>query len=101
MDGKAWLAALLGNDMVLARVTLRLSDVVFVKGIFEASEGLGAIFAEPRGSGHSSDDRTQGGRDGGALVIAAPRSREAELRSLVRDLELEIPEMRGALWETT
>jgi hypothetical protein len=48
--------------------------VVFVKGIFEASEGLGALFAE----------------HGGELVIAAPASREAELDELLSDLTREL-----------
>lgn len=91
MDRKAWLSALIGEDMVSVRVALRLSDVVFVKGIFEASEGLGAVFAEPKISGTS--------HDGGVLWIAAPRSREAELRSAIADLRSEIPELQGALWE--
>lgn len=92
MDGKAWLHPILGDEMVAARATLKLADVVFVKGIFEASEGLGAVFAEPKvfGAPH----------DGGALVLAAPRSREAELRCLIRDLAVEIPELGSVLWET-
>jgi len=43
---------------------------VFVKGIFEASEGLGAMFAER----------------GGELVVAAHTSRAGELDELLRDL---------------
>lgn len=59
-------------------VTLRLSvpaeDVVFVKGILEASDGVASMFAER----------------GGELTIAAPASREAEARALVADLIREI-----------
>jgi hypothetical protein len=49
-------------------------DVVFVKGIIEASEGLGALFAEA----------------GGELAIAVPRGREADLARLLEDLAGEI-----------
>jgi hypothetical protein len=59
------------TELVERRVTVRARDVVFVKGICEASEGLCAMFAE----------------SGGDLVLAAPRSRERELDELVRDLE--------------
>lgn len=48
--------------------------MVFVKGIFEASEGLGALFAER----------------GGELIISAPLSRTAELDELLMDLEREL-----------
>jgi hypothetical protein len=58
-------------ELVERRVTVNARDVVFVKGICEASEGLCAMFAE----------------SGGDLVLAAPRSRERELDELVRDLE--------------
>jgi hypothetical protein len=58
-------------ELVERRVTVNARDVVFVKGICEASEGLCAMFAE----------------SGGDLVLAASRSRERELDELVRDLE--------------
>ncbi len=89
MDGKAWLGGLLGDDLIAVRLRVREPDVVFVKGVLEASEGLGAVFAEPR---ESSTER----RDGGALVIAAPRSRAAELLEVVADLRAELG---GALWK--
>ena len=60
---------------------MRESDVVFVKGIFEASEGLCAMFAER----------------GGDLVIAAAHTREAELDELLRDLVREL----GAVLDST
>ena len=66
--------ALLDADLVARSVSVRRQDVVYVKGIFEASEGLGAMFAER----------------GGELVIAAPRSRAAELDELLSDLNAEI-----------
>lgn len=49
-------------------------DVVYVKGIFEASEGVGALFAEA----------------GGDLLIVAPLSRARELDALLRDLAAEL-----------
>ncbi|MBK7586472.1 MAG: DUF4911 domain-containing protein [Myxococcales bacterium] len=73
------IAPLIGPDLVTRSVRVRARDVVFVKGIFEASEGLGALFAER----------------GGDLTIAAHASRVQELDELLRDLSLEI----GALVE--
>jgi hypothetical protein len=91
VDGKAWLEPLLGEDLVIRRVRVRERDVVFVKGVLEASEGLGAVFAEPR---NRARERRAG--DGGALVIAAPRSRARELDETIRDLRAEL---EGALWD--
>jgi hypothetical protein len=67
-------APLLDHDLVSRRVLVRDKDVVFVKGIFEASEGLGSLFAER----------------GGELIISAPLSRERELDELLSDLEAEL-----------
>jgi hypothetical protein len=67
-------APLLDHDLVCRKVLVRDKDVVFVKGIFEASEGLGALFAER----------------GGELIISAPLSRERELDELLVDLENEL-----------
>jgi hypothetical protein len=58
---------------------VRDKDVVFVKGIFEASEGLGALFAER----------------GGDLTISAPLSRERELDELLCDLQNELQAQVG------
>ncbi len=58
------------NELVERRVRVAPRDVVLVKGICEASEGLCAMFAE----------------SGGDLVLAAPASRALELDELVRDL---------------
>jgi hypothetical protein len=66
-------AGLIDSDLVTRRVRVRAEDVVFVKGIFEASEGLGAMFAE----------------HGGDLVVAAHASRAGELDELLTDLALE------------
>ena len=52
----------------------RRADVVFVKGIIEALEGLAQVFAE----------------SGGDLTVAAPADRAAELDALVEDLCLEV-----------
>jgi hypothetical protein len=65
---------LLDADLIARHVDVRAEDVVYVKGIFEASEGLAALFAER----------------GGELVIAAPRSRVRELDELLSDLRDEI-----------
>ena len=65
---------LIDHDLVCRRVLVRDKDVVFVKGIFEASEGLGALFAER----------------GGELIISAPLSRERELDELLADLQNEL-----------
>jgi hypothetical protein len=56
--------------MVTRELVVRAEDVVFVKGIVEASEGLAQVFAER----------------GGDLTIAAAAGREAELDDLVREL---------------
>ena len=67
-------APLVDHDLVCRRVLVRDRDVVFVKGIFEASEGLGALFAER----------------GGELIISAPLSRERELDEVLADLQNEL-----------
>lgn len=53
-------------------------EVVFVKSIVEASEGLASIFAE----------------SGGSLTIASPPAREPALRELLADLVKET----GGTW---
>ncbi|MDC3955633.1 DUF4911 domain-containing protein [Polyangium jinanense] len=60
--------------MLVRRVDVRPADVVFLKGILEASEGLGTIFAER----------------GGELFVAAPPDREKDLVELLDDLVREI-----------
>lgn len=60
--------------MAERRLVVRAKDVVFVKGIVEAHDGLAHVFAE----------------HGGDLTIAAPADREAELDELVRDLAREL-----------
>jgi hypothetical protein len=57
------------GEFVSRRVRVAARDVVIIKGICEASEGLCAMFAER----------------GGDLVLSAPVSRERELDELVAD----------------
>jgi hypothetical protein len=62
------------EGMTARWVRVRPCDVVFVKGLVEASEGLAGVFAET----------------GGDLLLAAPREREAELQELLADLLAEL-----------
>lgn len=66
-----------GEGMVTRRILVRSADVVFVKGIVEAHEGLAQVFAE----------------GGGDLLLAAPAGRAAELDELVADLVNEVGAM--------
>lgn len=61
------------TGMVSFHVRVSEKDVVFVKGVVEASEGLGAVFADA----------------GGDLAVTTTASRAAELRELLHDLELD------------
>jgi hypothetical protein len=72
---------LMRAGMVACELSVSAPDVVFVKGLIEASEGLGALFAER----------------GGDLTIVAPASRWAEMRELLLDLEAEIGARLGAV----
>ena len=72
-------APLIG-DFVFRRVRVRPGEVVFIKGVIEASEGLACLFAER----------------GGELVIATSPSQKAELDLTLADLEAET----GALLDT-
>lgn len=60
--------------MVAHSVRVAPRDVVFVKGLLEASEGLAAVFAEK----------------GGDLILAAPRSQESELKAFIVELRAEL-----------
>jgi hypothetical protein len=60
--------------MLVRRVQVAPGDVVFVKGILEASEGVAAMFAD----------------EGGELAIAAPLELRAALDELVADLERDV-----------
>lgn len=71
---------LLDPSFVTRKLMVRNEDVVFVKGIFEASEGLCALFAER----------------GGDLTLLAPVSRASELDAVLRDLMRELSGVLGA-----
>lgn len=60
--------------MIERRLIVRAKDVVFVKGIVEAHDGLAHVFAE----------------HGGDLKIVAPADRQTELEELVQDLAREL-----------
>ncbi len=68
------MAPCVGDGMVVRHIVLRARDVVFFKGVVEASEGLAAVFAER----------------GGDLTIAAPRERERELDEVIDALCAEL-----------
>jgi hypothetical protein len=63
-------SACVGEGMVVRRVVMRARDVVFFKGVVEASEGLAAVFAET----------------GGDLTVAAPAERGRELDLFLAEL---------------
>ena len=63
-------APCMGPGMVFRRVLVASPDVVFVKGIIEALEGLAQVFAVR----------------GGELTIASPSDRAGELDALVDEL---------------
>lgn len=62
------------EGMVVRKLVVRAKDVVFVKGVVEAHDGLAHVFAE----------------HGGDLELAAAPDREEELDELVRDLAREL-----------
>ncbi|MDP9033211.1 MAG: DUF4911 domain-containing protein [Myxococcota bacterium] len=64
--------------MVVRRIVLRAPDVVFFKGVVDASEGLASVFAE----------------HGGDLVVAAPCGRERELDTFLDELCAELSSLR-------
>jgi hypothetical protein len=61
------------RGLVTYRVLVQPSEVVFIKSIIEASDGVASIFAE----------------SGGDLTIGAPPDRAAELHAILCDLERE------------
>jgi hypothetical protein len=66
--------------MLVQTLRVRAPDVVFVKGIIEASEGVAILFAER----------------GGDLTIAAPEGRGVELAELLEDIAVEVGGELGA-----
>jgi len=67
-----------GEGMVVRRLVMRARDVVFFKGLVEASEGLAAVFAE----------------SGGDLTVAAPEARAVELDALLEEVAGELGAIR-------
>jgi hypothetical protein len=61
-------------SLISRRLVVRAKDVVFVKGVVEAHDGLAHVFAEK----------------GGDLTIVAAEGREEELDALVTDLAREL-----------
>jgi len=78
--GRVAASPCLGEGLVVRRIVVRARDVVFFKGVVEASEGLAAVFAE----------------HGGDLVVAAPETRAAELDAVLDTLCDELEAMRLA-----
>lgn len=73
--------ALVDADLATRHFSVRARDVVFVKGVLEASEGVGVLFGER----------------GGDLVLATPKSRLGELDRVLADLRSEL----GGVLETS
>jgi hypothetical protein len=67
-----------GEGLIVRKLVLRSRDVVFFKGIIEASEGLAAVFAE----------------HGGDLTVAAPADRASELDAVLAELSVELNAIR-------
>ena len=68
-----------GPGMIRRRVVVRARDVVFLKGVLEATEGLAAVHAV----------------SGGDLTILAHASRAAELDETLGALAVEVPFLSG------
>jgi len=68
-------APLVDSDMVTRRARVPAPDVVFVRGVLEASLGVAVMFAE----------------SGGELTIASSASRSGEMDQILADLQDEIP----------
>lgn len=66
------------EGMAVRRLVVRAQDVVFVKGIVEAHDGLAHVFAEK----------------GGDLLLASAPDRDSELEELVGDLAAELGGIR-------
>lgn len=69
------------DELIVRRVRVPACEVVFLKGIIDASEGVAAVFAET----------------GGDLTIATPPSQRKELDRILQDLR----EETGALLDFT
>ncbi len=64
----------LGPRLTIRKLTVLPKDVVFVKAIIQASDGLCCVFSD----------------GGGDLILAAAEDRAADLRQLADDLEIEL-----------
>ncbi|HEX3771330.1 MAG TPA: hypothetical protein VHV30_10715 [Polyangiaceae bacterium] len=71
-------APCVGEGLIVRKLVMRSRDVVFFKGIIEASEGLAAVFAE----------------HGGDLTVAAPADRASELDAVLAELSVELNALR-------
>ncbi|HEX7666443.1 MAG TPA: DUF4911 domain-containing protein [Polyangiaceae bacterium] len=69
---------MIGEGLVARAVRVMAKDVVFVKGLIEAHEGVAVVFAEK----------------GGDLTICAPTSLEPMLDQIVEDLCAEVGAMK-------
>jgi hypothetical protein len=65
---------LLGPQLSIRRLVVQPRDVVYVKGIAQASDGLCCVFSD----------------GGGNLVLACAENRAADLQQLVDDLTMEL-----------
>lgn len=74
------------RGLALRRLSLAPADVVFLKGLVEASEGLASLFASP--TPLSADGARRGDR--AEVVLAAPPGRDAELDRFIADVTREI-----------
>jgi len=66
--------SLKSDDLITRDISCDLSDIVYVKSIASAYDGLCCLFAER----------------GGTVSLVAPKGREAELDLLVDDLRFEL-----------
>jgi len=67
-------APCIGEGMVTRAIVIAAEDVVFLKGIVEAHDGVAQVFGER----------------GGELVLAAPAARAGELDAILADLCVEL-----------
>lgn len=72
--GNALPLSIVSSGMLARKVIVAPPEVVFVKSILEASDGLACLFAER----------------GGELTLVAPRDRAEELSELLADLERDV-----------
>ena len=66
--------SLLGPRLTIRKLNVLAKDVVFVKSIIQASDGICCVFSD----------------GGGELLLAAAEDRAADLHRLADDLELEL-----------